>query len=40
MGILYVVGRLFTLLECMKIVNYKNKEPDGSKDFICHFEGK
>jgi len=40
MGILCVVGRLFTPLESMKIVNYKNKEPDGSKDNIRHFEDK
>lgn len=40
MRILYVVGRLFTSLESMKIVNYKNKEPDGSKDINHHFEEK
>jgi hypothetical protein len=40
MGILYVVGRLFTSLESTKIVNYKNKKPDGSKDIIRHFEEK
>jgi hypothetical protein len=40
MGILYVDGRLFTSLESAKIVNYKNKEPDGSKDIIRHFEVK
>ena len=40
MGILYVVGRFLTSLESMKIVNYKNKEPGGSKDIIRHFEEK
>jgi len=44
MGILYVTGRFtsggFTSLESMKIVNYTNKEPDGSKDIIRHFEEK
>jgi hypothetical protein len=40
MGILYVAGRFLTSLESMRIVNYKNKEPDCSKDIIRHFEEK
>jgi hypothetical protein len=42
MGILYVrvFGRLFTSLKSIKILNYKNKEPDGSQDIIRHFEEK
>jgi hypothetical protein len=33
-------GNIVRSLETMKIVNYKKKKPDGSKDIIRRFEEK